>query len=238
MSARLSICTKELRSVLRFLWAEGVKGVKGAEIRTRLCAQYRDNALPRQNVHEWIEMFKNGRTSVRDAERSGRSLTSTTGEEQEEARAIILADRRVRIEEIVLQLGISQCSAYSLVQDNLGFHRVSAKRVSRHLTEEHKCNRTDICPRPLERYSREGDNFLNRIITGDETWIHYEPETKRQDIQWKHTSSPISKKFKSQPSARKLMLTVFWDSQGPILEHYLEQDTMVTSVKYCDMLRN
>jgi hypothetical protein len=190
MSARLSICTKELRSVLRILWAEGVKGVKGvkgAEIHTRLCAQYRDNALPRQNVHEWIEMFKNGRTSVTDAERSGRSLTSTTGEEQEEARAIILADRRVRIKEIVLQLGNSQCSAYSLVQDNLGFHRVSAKRVSRHLTEEHKCNRTDICPRPLERYSREGDNFLNRIVTEDDTWIqHYEPQTKRQSIQGKH----------------------------------------------------
>jgi hypothetical protein len=94
MSARLSICTKELRSVLRFLWAEVLKG---AEIHTRLYAQYGDNALPRQNVHEWVEMFKNGRTSVMDAERSGLSLTSITGEEQEEARAIIFADRRVRI---------------------------------------------------------------------------------------------------------------------------------------------
>jgi hypothetical protein len=34
------------------------------------------------------------------------------------------------------------------------------------------------------------------------------------------------------------MLTVFWDSQGPILEHYLEWGTTVTSEKYCDMLRN
>jgi hypothetical protein len=34
------------------------------------------------------------------------------------------------------------------------------------------------------------------------------------------------------------MLTVFWDSQGLILEHYLERGTTVTSVKYCDMLIN
>jgi len=43
MSASLSVCTKEeQRSVVRFLWAEGVKG---AEIHACLCTQYGDNAL-------------------------------------------------------------------------------------------------------------------------------------------------------------------------------------------------
>jgi len=58
-------------------------------------------------------MFKNGRTSVMDAESSGRPSTATTDEKLEEARAIILTDRRVTIEEITLQLGISQGMAYS-----------------------------------------------------------------------------------------------------------------------------
>lgn len=237
MLARLSVCTREeQRSVIRFLWAEGVKG---AEIHARLCTQYGNNALPRRSVYEWIEMFENGRTSVMDAERSGRPSTSTTDEKLEEARAIILTDRRVTIEEIALQLGISQGTAYSLVHDILGFHKVAARWVPRHLTEEHKRNRQHICSSLLERYNREGDNFLNRIITGDETWVHhYEPETKRQSMQWKHTSSPSSKKFKSQPSAGKLLLTVFWDSQGPILEHYMEKGVTVTSVNYSNMLRN
>ena len=70
MLARLSVCTKEeQRSIIRFLWAEGVKG---AEIHARLCTQYGDKALPRRSVYEWIEIFKNGRTSVMDAETSGR----------------------------------------------------------------------------------------------------------------------------------------------------------------------
>ena len=43
-----------------------------------------------------------------DAERLGRPSTSRTDEKLEEARAIILTDRRVTIEEIALQLGISQ----------------------------------------------------------------------------------------------------------------------------------
>ena len=125
MSARLSVCTKEeQRSVIRFLWAEGVKG---AEIHAHLCTQYGDNALPQRSVYEWIEMFKNGRTCVMDAKRSGQPSTSTTDEKLEEARAIILIDKRVTKEEIALQVGISQGTAYSLVHDILGFHKVAAK---------------------------------------------------------------------------------------------------------------
>jgi hypothetical protein len=36
-----------------------------------------------------------------------------------------------------------------------------------------------ICQELLNQYESEGDSFLDRIITGDETWCHhYEPESK------------------------------------------------------------
>jgi len=110
--------------------------------------------------------------------------------------------------------------------------------VPKELTEERKLRRLDICSRRLARYREEGDNFLQQIVTGDETLIHhYEPESKRQSMQWKHPSSPVAKKFKTQPSTGKLMLTIFWDSQVPILETYQERGTTVTSATYCDMLQ-
>jgi len=56
-------------------------------------------------------------------------------------------------------------------------------------------------------------------------------------MQWKHPSCPVAKKFKMQPSAGKLMLTVFWDSQGPILKTYQERGTTITSATYCDILQ-
>jgi hypothetical protein len=85
----------------------------------------------------------------------------------------------------------------------------------------------------LAHYCKEGDNFLQWIVTGDETWVHlYQPETK-----WKHPPSPVANKFKTQPSASKLTLTIFWDSQGPILETYLEHGQTVTSAIYCDMFQ-
>ena len=49
------------------------------------------------------------------------------------------------------------------------------------LTQEHKEHRIQVCQDLLNQYEAEGDSFLDRIITGDETWCHhYEPESKWQ----------------------------------------------------------
>jgi len=53
-----------------------------------------------------------------------------------------------------------------------------------------------------------GDGFLGRIVTGDGTWVQYhQPETKKASNEWRHTSSPKPKKFRTQPSAGKVMLS-------------------------------
>jgi hypothetical protein len=104
------------------------------------------------------------------------------------------------------------------------------------MTEDRKRKHLDVCSRHLARYREEGDNFLQQIVTGNETRIHhYEPESKRKNMQWRHPSSPVAKKFNLQPSAGKLMFTVFWDSQEPILETYqeVEQLSQVQRIVIC-----
>jgi hypothetical protein len=96
------------------LWA---KGVPGGQIHQRMSPQYGDNALSRRVVYEWIEMFKNGRTSVTDAERSGHPTTATTAQNEELGK-----NRRVMVDEIA-KLNISIGSAYSVVHDNRQFHK-------------------------------------------------------------------------------------------------------------------
>jgi hypothetical protein len=56
-------------------------------------------------------------------------------------------------------------------------------------------------------------------------------------MQGKHPSSPDAMKFKTQPSAGKLMLTIFWDSQGHILQTHLERGTAINAT-CCDMLQS
>jgi hypothetical protein len=57
----------------------------------------------------------------------------------------------------------------------------------------------------LQQYAVHGHDFLERIVTGDEMWVHYHsPETKRTSIAWKHPGSQRSKRFKRVRSAGKL----------------------------------
>jgi hypothetical protein len=51
-------------------------------------------------------------------------------------------------------------------------------------------------------------------------------------MEWKHLTSPVEKKFRIQPSVERVMFTLFWDAQGPILEQYQERVTAENSVHY------
>jgi hypothetical protein len=48
----------------------------------------------------------------------------------------------------------------------------------------------------------------------------------------------LTKKFKvtSTPSAGKVMLTVFWDSQGVLLDHFRKRGKNVDSASHCEVL--
>jgi hypothetical protein len=55
-------------------------------------------------VYEWIEMFKNGCTSVSDAESLACPTTATTIENEERAMELILQNRRVTVDKTAKQL--------------------------------------------------------------------------------------------------------------------------------------
>ena len=53
------------------------------------------------------------------------------------------------------------------------------------LSDEMKAERVCISWE-LEHFEKEGENFLKKIITGDETWVHhYDPENKRDHLSQK-----------------------------------------------------
>ena len=74
-----------------------------------------------------------------------------------------------------------------------------------------------------------------RLVTVDETWVHYEPENKAQNRQWVGSGSPRPKKFTTQPSAGKVMATVFWDSKGIIILDFLPKKSTITGVNYANL---
>lgn len=63
----------------------------------------------------------------------------------------------------------------------------------------------------------EDIGFLKRIVTVDESWVHFwATEMKEHSKVWKKPEEEPPRKFKTQPSAGKLMLILFWDHEGSI----------------------
>ena len=201
------------RAVIEFL----VVGKESVEnIHKRLCAVYGSCAVDRSTVGCWVQRFKasgSGETELHDRPRSGRPATTNSPVMLQRADGIIHADRSITSRQLALQLSVSNGSAMATI-DALRYSKVCARRVPRSLTTEHRRQRKTICSELLERFDAEVEAFLSRIITGDETCTHYyKPETKRQSMAWHHPQSSRKKKLKTTPSAGKLTITVFWDTE-------------------------
>jgi len=119
-------------------------------------------------------------------------------------------DRCLTIRHVAETIDIHAITLYGIVSDDLGMKKVSARWVPRMLTDEQQQNHVDVCTDLLCHLQAQPPIFLNRIVMQDETWVHhFDLETKRQSMVWKHASSSTLKKFKVTPSVGKVMATVF-----------------------------
>ena len=89
----------------------------------------------------------------------------------------------------------------------------------------------------LKRFRSKEDDFLSRLVTVDQTWVHYyEPENKAPSCQSAGSGSPRPKKVKPQPSAGKVMATVFWEAQSVIMLDFLAKKSTITGAYYANLL--
>ena len=206
----------EYHAVTRYLY---LKGKTGKEIHGKLADVYGSSAPSYAQVKFWVGEFKRGRTSLEDEARSGRPLDATDEEMCKKVRDLVYSDRRIQVEEIVQALGISHGSVSTILHDCLGMRKLTARWVPKSLSDEQMATTASAAP----CWSK--DDFLLHLVTVDETWVHYyEPENKAQSRPWVGHGSPRPKKFKTQPSAGKMMATVFWDAKGIIMLDFLPRE--------------
>lgn len=224
----------EIRSVVKYL---ALKGMTPQEVHDDMRQTLGDGAPAYPTVVKWHREFRCGRESCEDATRSGRPSTSVTQENIDLVSSMVMQDRRMSVKAMAESAGISIGSAHSILTECLMLHKVSARWVPRMLTPDQKATRVAMCHANLQLLYEDRTNFWSRVVTMDETWIHhFDPETKKQSMVWKHRSSPPPKKFRVAPSAGKVMASVFWDSQGVIMVDYLATGGTVTGQYYATLI--
>ena len=87
------------------------------------------------------------------------------------------------MEEIANALHISHGSVSTILHDRLGMRKLTAHWVPKSLSDEQMATRASVCSALLKRF-RSKEDFLSRLVTVHETWVHYyEPENKAQSHQ-------------------------------------------------------
>ena len=117
-----------------------------------------------------------------------------------------MKDRRITVRQVGEDFDISYGTAQYILTNVLGMRQVYARWVPRLLFPEQKEVRVKICKQLQQRLLQEGDLFLNKVVTCDETWFHFfEPESKQQSSMWKHSWSPSPVKARLSKSVCKVV---------------------------------
>ncbi|GFN73731.1 histone-lysine N-methyltransferase SETMAR-like protein [Plakobranchus ocellatus] len=114
------------------------------------------------SVHKWVRFFKGEdprETVLLDRKRSGRPLSASDTAHPEKVDCIIRANRRVKQKKIADEVGISKEQVHHIVTTVRGLPK-------------------SLCPlSPKTAHCRDesaekGHVYLQRILTGDESWVH------------------------------------------------------------------
>ena len=223
----------ELRAVIKFFTKEGAKA---KEIHWRMADVYGDSSPKYSTVAKWSAEFKRGRDSLEDDPRPGRPADVISQEMIDHVERLVLNNRRIKVAEFASECGISNGSIYTIIHEHLGISKVSARGYP----ETWTCKIVSKGWSQVKKfwYNANPEDFHTCLVTGDETWLHHwDPDTKKESMQWKHPGSPPPKKFRTQPSASKVMATVFWDSKRIILIDYKLAGTSITGEYYANVIK-
>jgi len=163
-------------------------------------------------LFRWYFRFRDGRELVEDDEGSGLRKLSRTEVNIAADADLVKYDGRVTSRMIAESLNIPKTLVLRILKEDLGKRKYCALFVPHSLTPEQREDRVTFCQDII--VTVDADRFfLNKIITGDETWCFaYDPETKRQSSEWVGEISPRPKKLKFQRSRIKTTLIIFFST--------------------------
>jgi len=89
-------------------------------------------------VCKWVKGFSEGRESVTDEERLGRTATSRTEGNNAKVRQIVRENRRLTVRSIAEQVNIDREAVRKILTEDLDMRKVYEKMVPKELTKEQK----------------------------------------------------------------------------------------------------
>lgn len=203
-------------------------GSSSRETAKKINAAFGPDTTTDRTVRNWFQRFDDGDTSLKDIPHTGCPVTFD--EEALRHELELHPDSSTRDLEKVLGHHYSTIDRHL---QSMGYRKVLSRWTPHALTDHDCAVRVSICESLLLRPHRK--DFLESIITGDESWVFYENDTRHAF--W----VPPGEQPPAQPKpgfhGNKLLLSVFWDSQGMLFWELLDNNQTVNANIYTEQLR-
>ena len=126
-----------------------------------LTVMFGESTMSRTQVPLWCNRFKEGGEDVNDDARPGRLSTSTTDENIEAVKTMILDKRRISIREVADDVGITFGSRQAIFMDVLDMKHGSVNIVPKLRNFKQKQRNMDIAQEMLMKFN-DAPDFLKR----------------------------------------------------------------------------
>ena len=127
---------------------------------------YGPSCMNRSSVFQWHKRFKEGRESVRDDERCGRSREVRTSEMIGQLNDFMNRDRRVSIETLSAQFNVSVGAVHIIIREELKMRKIYMKFVPRVLREDQRERRCNDSKEMVELINSD-PQVLDALVTCD-----------------------------------------------------------------------
>ena len=106
-----------------------------------------------------------------------------------------------------------------ILRERHGLHKICACWVPHLLTDEQKQSRVRLASQVIEKYDKCDPRHLEKIVTGDETWIyHFQPDSKAKNKVWVSSEGDRPVIVRRCKTSNCMLYAIFFDSEGPVLQ--------------------
>ena len=201
---------------------------KSTKEATRIISElYPEDAMTERTCVRWFAKFRKGDRSLQDLPRSGRPQII----DLQSLKAVVDADSGVTSRELSIEFGCCQGTIINALHD-IGKVCKRGRWIPFKLTEKHKIQRMVTCQSMLSMAKKS--NFFDSILTGDEKWMAF--DNTHRELQWLDPDQVPVGTPKPNKFVKKVMLCVWWNSQGVVHHEILESGETVNSNLYCQQL--
>ncbi len=133
---------------------------------------------------------------------------------------------------------ISKSFIHRILSKHLQMCRICSTWVPHFLACKQMEHCVEVAKVWVQRVRRDR-NFLSKVITCDETWVHYfNPKSQYESKVWRTSASPKTKRVCQQKLDNKVMLCVFFDTRGVIYQHVLPPKAKINAVYNVQVLKS